>query len=242
ACLAEGTTVIENAAREPEITDLGDLLNKAGAQITGHGSPVITIHGVSELRGTEHAVVSDRIEAASLLLAGAITRGDVTVTNCVPAHSDPLLQKMIESGFRITTGEDWMRVEYSGTFNAVDIETLPYPGFPTDMQAQVMALLTLANGTSVIKETIFENRFMHAHELMRMGAKIKLDNRHAIVTGVPRLTGAEVKITDLRAGAALILAGLAAEGTSDVHGLKHLRRGYDDLPGKLRSLGATLQE
>jgi len=240
ASIADGTTRIENAAREPEITDLGDFLNKAGARISGHGSPVITIEGVQELTGTSHAVVSDRIEAASLLIAGAITGGEVVVTNTIPDHSAPVLEKMIAAGFNITTGPTWMKVSETRTFTGVDFETLPFPGFPTDMQAQVMALLALANGVSIIKESIFENRFMHAHELRRMGAKIKLDNRHAIITGVPGLTGAEVKITDLRAGAALILAGLAAEGTTDVHGLKHLRRGYDNLPGKLRSLGAQI--
>ncbi|NBV82754.1 UDP-N-acetylglucosamine 1-carboxyvinyltransferase [bacterium] len=242
ASLADGVTVIENAAREPEITDLGDFLNKAGAKITGHGNAVITIEGVPELHGCEHAVVSDRIEAGSLLLAGAITGGEVTVTNCVPEHSAPLLEKLREAGFMIDVGPTWMKVGAASSFNGVDIETLPFPGFPTDMQAQMMALLTVANGTSIIKESIFENRFMHAHELMRMGAKIKLDNRHAIITGVPKLAAAEVKITDLRAGAALILAGLAATGTTDVHGLKHLRRGYDDLPGKLRSIGARITE
>jgi UDP-N-acetylglucosamine 1-carboxyvinyltransferase len=242
ASLAEGRTVIENAAREPEITDVGNFLNKAGAQITGHGTPVITIDGVPELNGAEHSVVSDRIEAGSLLLAGAITGGDVTVTNVVPDHSLPLLEKLREAGFQITTGPDWMRVVSVGRFKGVDVETLPFPGFPTDMQAQMMALLTVADGTSIIKESIFENRFMHAHELMRMGAKIKLDNRHAVITGMPGLTGAEVKITDLRAGAALILAALAADGQTSVHGLKHLRRGYDDLPGKLRSLGAKIEE
>ena len=242
ASLAEGTTVIENAAREPEITDLGNFLNKAGAQITGHGTAVITIHGVPELTGTEHAVVSDRIEAGSLLLAGAITGGEVTVTHTVPEHSAPLLEKLREAGFQITVGPTWMKVGACSQFNGVNIETLPFPGFPTDMQAQMMALLALANGTSIIKESIFENRFMHANELMRMGATIKLDNRNAIITGVPKLTAAEVKMTDLRAGAALILAGLAAQGTTDIHGLKHLRRGYDDLPGKLRSLGARITE
>jgi UDP-N-acetylglucosamine 1-carboxyvinyltransferase len=242
ASLAEGTSIIENAAREPEIIDLGDFLNKAGAKISGHGSPVITIEGVPELHGVEHPVVSDRIEAGSLLIAGAITGGEVTVRNTIPEHSAPLLEKMMAAGFNITTGPDWMKVAETKSFSGVDFETLPFPGFPTDMQAQLMALLTLANGVSVVKESIFENRFMHAHELMRMGAKIKLDNRHAIITGVSTLAGAEVKITDLRAGAALILAGLAAEGTTDVHGLKHLRRGYDDLPGKLRSLGAQISE
>lgn len=242
ACLAEGRTEIHNAAREPEITDLGHLLNKAGARVSGHGTAVVTIDGVPALHGADHAVVSDRIEAGSLLLAGAITGGDVTVTNVTPEDSRPLLEKLKEAGFAVTTGPDWMRVVAQGPFRGVDIETLPFPGFPTDMQAQMMALLTVSSGTSIIRESIFENRFMHAHELMRMGAKIKLDNRHAIITGVPSLAGAEVKITDLRAGAALILAGLAADGVTSIHGLKHLRRGYDDLPGKLRSLGARIDE
>ncbi|NDC83075.1 UDP-N-acetylglucosamine 1-carboxyvinyltransferase [bacterium] len=242
ACLAEGTTVIENAAREPEITDLANFLNKAGAKIIGHGSACITIQGVAELNGTDHPVVSDRIEAGSLLIAGAITGGEVTVTNCVPEHSAPMLEKMREAGLVIGIGPDWMSVKAEGRYTGIDFETLPFPGFPTDMQAQMMALLTVANGTSIIKESIFENRFMHAHELMRMGAKIKLDNRHAVISGVPKLAGAEVKITDLRAGAALILAGLVADGRSNIYGLKHLRRGYDDLPGKLRSIGARITD
>lgn len=242
ATLANGTTTIEGAACEPEITDLALLLNRAGAKITGYGTPTITIQGVESLSGTEHSVMPDRIEAGSLLLAGVITGGDVTVLNCVPNDCVSLLDALTQTGIQIETGPQWMRAKHGTSFRGIAIETQPHPGFPTDMQAQLMALLTLASGQSEIKESIFENRFMHANELMRMGAKIRLDNRSAIITGVPHLTGCEVKMTDLRAGAALMLAGLAARGETRIHGLKHLRRGYDDLPGKLRSLGATIIE
>ena len=243
ACFAEGDTLIENSAQEPEIVDLGDFLNKAGAKISGHGTPNILIKGVPSLQGVTHPIVSDRVEAGTLMIAGAITGGDVTVHRVNCDHLMPLIEKMKECGLQIDIlSLESVRVRNLGGFSAVNIETMPFPGFPTDMQAQMMALLTVANGTSVIKESIFENRFMHANELMRMGANIKIDNQYAFVTGKPRLSGAEVKITDLRAGAALILAGLAAEGETTVYGLKHLRRGYDNLPGKLRSLGATIQD
>ncbi len=243
ACLAEGTTVIENAAKEPEIDDLCDLMVKAGATITGIGTATLTIYGVSKLKGVHnYQVIPDRIEAATLLIAGAITQGDVTVTDVNIVHQEPLLKVLRAAQLDIEVGEDWMRVKGGHRAKAVDIETSPFPGFPTDMQAQVMALLTVAEGKSIIKETIFENRFMHARELMRMGAKIKLNEHIAVIEGVNALSGAEVKITDLRAGAALILAALVAEGRSDIYGLKHLNRGYHDLPGKLRSLGAIVEE
>ena len=242
ACFAEGETIIENAAKEPEITDLAQILNKAGARITGMDTSTLVVQGVGSLRGVQHAVISDRVEAGTLLIAGAITKGDITVTNVVPNHLEPLLRKLKECGLELEVHPTAIRIKYNGTLNATDVETLPFPGFPTDMQAQMMSLLTLAKGSSLVKESIFENRFMHAHELIRMGANIKIDNRQAIVTGVENLSGAEVKITDLRAGAALILAGLAAEGQTTVYGLKHLERGYDHLPEKLNSLGATILE
>lgn len=243
ACFAEGDTLIENAAQEPEILDLGDFLNKAGAKISGHGTPNILIKGVSSLQGVTHPVVSDRVEAGTLMIAGAITGGDVTVHSVNCDHLMPLIEKMKEAGLDVDVlNLESVRVRNTRGISAVNIETMPFPGFPTDMQAQMMALLTVAQGTSVIKETIFENRFMHANELMRMGANINLDNQYAFVTGIPKLSGAEVKITDLRAGAALILAGLAAEGETTVYGLKHLRRGYDNLPEKLRSLGAIVKD
>ncbi len=242
ASLGEGTTVIENAAREPEVWDVGQFLIGAGARITGLGTSTIVIEGVPTLTGHEHATISDRVEAGTLLIAAAVTKGDITVTHVVPEHLEPLLQKLKSAGMEMTIGETSVRARYIGKLQAVDIETQPFPGFPTDMQAQMMALQILAEGTSVVKETIFENRFMHAHELLRMGANIRINNGVAYVTGVEKLSGAEVKITDLRAGAALILAGLAAEGETVVHGLQHLRRGYDDFPGKLRTLGAHIIE
>ena len=242
AALAEGETIIENAAQEPEIVDLGIFLNKSGACITGYGTPIICIKGVSSLKGCQHTVIPDRVEAGTLLIAGAITGGEVIVENLVIQDLEPLLIKMREAGCVIDAiGETSLRVSCPHGLTAVDIETLPFPGFPTDMQAQMMALLSLAKGTSVIKETIFENRYMQAHELMRMGANIRLDNQYAFVTGAC-LSGAEVKMTDLRAGAALVLAGLAAQGSSYVHGLKHLKRGYDNLPLKLSHLGAKIME
>ncbi|NDD66668.1 UDP-N-acetylglucosamine 1-carboxyvinyltransferase [bacterium] len=242
ATIAEGHTTIHGAACEPEIIDLGHLLNRAGGKITGCGTPTIQIEGVSGLSGTHHAVMPDRIEAGSLLLAGVMTGGDVTVTHCTPDDCTALLDCLTQTGLCIETGPNWMRARHGSFFRGVTFETQPHPGFPTDMQAQMMALLTLADGQSIVKESIFENRFMHANELMRMGAKIKLDHQHAIITGVSALTGCEVKMTDLRAGAALVLAGLAAHGETRIHGLKHLRRGYDDFPGKLRALGATMIE
>lgn len=242
ASLGEGTTLIENAAREPEVWDVGQFLIGAGARITGLGTSTIVIEGVPTLTGHEHATISDRVEAGTLLIAAAVTKGDITVTHVVPEHLEPLLQKLKSAGMEMTIGETSVRARYIGKLQAVDIETQPFPGFPTDMQAQMMALQILAEGTSVVKETIFENRFMHAHELLRMGANIRIHNGVAYVTGVEKLSGAEVKITDLRAGAALILAGLAAEGETVVHGLQHLRRGYDDFPGKLRTLGAHIIE
>ncbi|MCP4049716.1 MAG: UDP-N-acetylglucosamine 1-carboxyvinyltransferase [bacterium] len=240
ACLAEGETIIENAAQEPEITDLANALIKGGAKIKGSGTSIITVYGVRSLKGIEYSVIPDRVEAGTLLIAGAITKGDVTVEKVNNNHLEPLNQKLIEAGLEIKQGINSTRVIYKGVLNAVNIETLPFPGFPTDMQAQIMALLCTAKGTSVIKETIFENRFMHAHELKRMGAVIKTENHHAFVYETEHLSGAEVKITDLRAGAALILAGLVARGHTTVYGLKHLNRGYDNLPQKLRSLGGIL--
>jgi UDP-N-acetylglucosamine 1-carboxyvinyltransferase len=242
ASLGEGSTRIENAAREPEVWDVGQFLIGAGARITGLGTSTIVIEGVPTLTGHEHATISDRVEAGTLLIAAAVTKGDITVTHVVPEHLEPLLQKLKSAGMEMTIGETSVRARYIGKLQAVDIETQPFPGFPTDTQAQMMALQILAEGTSVVKETIFENRFMHAHELLRMGANIRIHNGVAYVTGVEKLSGAEVKITDLRAGAALILAGLAAEGETVVHGLQHLRRGYDDFPGKLRTLGAHIIE
>lgn len=241
ATLAKGTTVLENAAKEPEIVDLADCLVKMGARIEGAGSSVITIEGVDELRPCNHTVIPDRIEAGTLLIAGAITGGDVRVNDCNPGHIDALIRRMIECGFRIDTGADWMRVLPCDRWRAVDASTAPYPGFPTDLQAQFMALMTLAQGTSVITERIFENRFMHVQELVRMGANITPKTQVAIVRGEPgSLSGAPVMATDLRASASLVLAGLAARGETTVNRIYHLDRGYEKLEAKLKSLGARI--
>jgi len=231
-----------NARKEPEICDLADYLRKMGARIEGDGSSVITIEGVERLEPAEHTVIPDRIEAGTLLIAGAITGGDVTVTGCVPGHIDALTRRMAECGFEIESGPDRLRVRPCDAWGAVDISTAPYPGFPTDLQAQFMALMTLASGTSVITERIFENRFMHVQELVRMGADITPKTQVAVVRGTPHgLTGAPVMATDLRASASLVLAGLAARGETTVNRIYHLDRGYEKLETKLRSLGARIE-
>jgi UDP-N-acetylglucosamine 1-carboxyvinyltransferase len=242
ATLAKGTTVIENAAKEPEIVDLADCLVKMGARIDGAGSSVVTIEGVDQLRPCSHRVIPDRVEAGTLLIAGAITGGDVRVNDCVPGHIDALTQRMAECGFRIDAGSDWLRVLPCDGWRAVDISTAPYPGFPTDLQAQFMALMTVAEGTSVVTERIFENRFMHVQELVRMGANITPKTQVAVVRGQPGcLNGAPVMATDLRASASLVLAGLAAEGETIVNRIYHLDRGYEGLEAKLRRLGARTE-
>ena len=240
ACLAKGETIIENAAREPEIVDLGNMLVHSGAQISGLGSSTIHVQGQDQLFGKDYSVTPDRIEIGTLMIAAAMTQGDVTILNVVPDDLEPLIRKLKAVGAELEIDENKIRVIGTKQLQAVDIDTLPFPGFPTDMQAQMMALLILANGTSIIKESIFENRFMHAQELMRMGADIKVDHNKAIINGVSTLSSAEVKITDLRAGAALILAALCANGKSKIYGLHHLNRGYFDLPEKLQSLGARI--
>jgi UDP-N-acetylglucosamine 1-carboxyvinyltransferase len=242
ASLCRGTTVLENVAKEPEIIDLADCLRGMGAQIEGDGSSVITIEGVDELKPANHSVIPDRIEAGTLLIAGAISGGDVKVTNCVPGHLDALINKLADCGFEIETGDDWVRVKPCLSWKAVDVDTAPHPGFPTDLQAQFMALMTQANGTSVITERIFENRFMHVQELARMGANITPKSQVAIVRGEPGgLSGAPVMATDLRASASLILAGLATKGETVVSRIYHLDRGYENLEAKLRGLGAQIE-
>ena len=242
ACLAKGETIIENAAREPEVKDLAEYLNKMGADIKGAGTSLIRIKGSKTLVPSEHKVIPDRIEAGTLLLAGAITKGQVRVSSCVPSHLEALLLKLSSAGFVITKGEDWIELSSPNSFLAVNITTAPYPGFPTDLQAQFMALMTQAQaGTSAsIKETIFENRFMHIQELARLGANIHLDPPVALVQGGSSLQGAPVTATDLRASACLILAGLAGQGETLVHRVYHLDRGYEFLEQKLSSLGATI--
>lgn len=241
ATMAEGTTIIENAAEEPEIVDLANFLNAIGAKIKGAGTDTIKIQGVKQLGGTRHAVIPDRIEGGTFMVAAAMTKGDVTITNVLSDHLKPIIAKLKECGVEIMVNGDSIRVNAKNGFLATDIKTLPYPGFPTDMQAQFMALLSIAKGTSVVIETVFENRFMHAAELKRMGANIKIDGRSAVVEGVDFLQGAQVKATDLRAGAALILAGMVAEGTTEISDVYHLDRGYVSIEKKLQALGANIK-
>ncbi len=242
AVLARGTTVIENAAKEPEVVDLVHYLRAMGAQIEGEGTSVITIDGVDELHPASHAIVADRIEAGTLLIAGAITGGEVTVDRCVPEHLEALTDKMQDCGFRIETGSDSITVGATDSWTGTDISTSPYPGFPTDLQAQFMALMTQAQGTSVVTEGIFENRFMHVQELVRLGADITPMRQVAVVRGDRGgLSGAEVMATDLRASASLVLAGLVAKGETRVNRIYHLDRGYEKLEEKLASLGADIQ-
>ncbi|MBA4602977.1 UDP-N-acetylglucosamine 1-carboxyvinyltransferase [Thermoactinomyces mirandus] len=241
ATLAQGRTVIENAACEPEIVDLANFLNTMGAKIRGAGTDEIRIDGVDFLRGTEYTVIPDRIEAGTYMVAGAITRGEVFVEGAISDHLVPLIAKMREMGVHVLDGENGIYVRAEGELKPVDVKTLPYPGFPTDMQSQMMALLLTSNGNSMLTETVFENRFMHVEEFKRMGAQIKIDGRTAIIEGGKPLSGAQVKATDLRAGAALILAGMVAEGVTEVTELHHVDRGYVDIVGKLRNLGARIE-
>ncbi len=241
AALADGVTVIENAAREPEIEDLAQALVEMGARIEGAGTPIITIAGVPELGGCDHTVIPDRIEAGTLLLAGAISRGDVTVEGARGEHLDALLGKLEEAGVGVEVRPGSVAVRAKGALVATDVRTSPHPGFPTDLQAQFMALMATASGRSVISEAIFENRFMHVQELVRMGADIRIEGKTAAVRGVPQLSGAPVMATDLRASVCLVLAGLAAQNTTEVARVYHLDRGYERLEEKLSSLGATIQ-
>lgn len=240
ASLAEGRTVLENAAEEPEIVDLATYLNSMGANIRGAGTNVIRIEGVKELHGANHSVIPDRIEAGTFMVGAAMTCGNVYVENALSEHLKPLVAKLKEVGATVEEDIDGIRVIGHKPLRPADIKTLPYPGFPTDMQAQFMALTTICQGTSVITETVFENRFMHVDEFKRMGARIRIEGRSAIVEGVPRLKGADVNATDLRAGAALVLAGLVAEGETKVGYLYHIDRGYDNLVQKLQRLGADI--
>lgn len=240
AATAEGRTVIENAAEEPEIVDLVTFLNSMGANIKGAGTNIIRVQGVKSLEGVSHTVIPDRIEAGTFMIAAAMVGGDVVVDNVLTEHLKPLLAKLAEAGVTVQKDIDKVRVISDGHIHSTDIKTLPYPGFPTDLQAQFMALMTIGDGISKITETVFENRFMHVGELQRMGAHISVEGRCAIVQGVPYLTGAFVRATDLRAGAALTIAGLAAHGETEVGELHHIDRGYDHLVEKLQGLGADI--
>jgi UDP-N-acetylglucosamine 1-carboxyvinyltransferase len=241
ATLAEGRTIIENAACEPEITDLANFLNSMGAKVRGAGTDEIRVDGVDFLRGTEYTVIPDRIEAGTYMIAAAITRGEVFVEGAISDHLNPLIAKLREMGVHVLDGENGIYVRAEGELKPADVKTLPYPGFPTDIQSQMMALQLTANGTSLLTETVFENRFMHVEEMKRMSARIKIDGRVAVIEGGHPLSGAEVRATDLRAGAALILVGLVAEGVTEVTDLHHIDRGYVDIVGKLKSLGADIE-
>lgn len=241
ACLAKGTTVINNAAMEPEIVDLADFLIKRGARISGAGSGRLVIEGVSALRGADHEVIPDRIEAGTYVIAGAMTGGRVEVDQCVPEHLEVVTSKLKQCGANLSEGTRSITIEAGSRLQAQDVQTFPYPGFPTDLQAQMMALMCLAEGTSVITELVFAGRFLHVPELQRMGAVIAVDGHRAVVKGLGRLTGAPVMASDLRASAALLLAGLAAEGETRISRIYHLERGYERIEDKLQGLGASVR-
>jgi UDP-N-acetylglucosamine 1-carboxyvinyltransferase len=241
AVLARGETVIGNAAREPEVQDLAALLNKMGARIEGAGTSTIRVQGVGKLKGAEHTIIADRIEAGTFLIAGAMTRGDLVIVDCVPGHLNALVAKMRQAGAEITDAPGGLRVRASKKLRATDITTEEYPGFATDLQAQYMAMMTLAEGISFVTETIFENRFMHTQELGRMGANIRVEGRQAIVAGVTELTGAQVIASDLRASASLVLAGLVARGETVVDRVYHIDRGYERIEEKLARVGARIE-
>ena len=241
ASLAQGTTILENAAEEPEIVDLANYLNQMGAKVRGAGTNVIRIEGVEKLHGADYTIIPDRIEAGTYMIAAAMTDGDVTIENVLPEHQKPLIAKLREAGVTVDEDIDKIRVIGNGKLRAVSVKTLPYPGFPTDMQAQLMAMMVIAEGSSKVTETVFENRFMHVVELNRMGADIITEGRSAVVNGPCHLTGCDVRATDLRAGAAMILAGLVAEGTTYIGDLYHIDRGYEGIVEKLQQLGADIQ-
>jgi UDP-N-acetylglucosamine 1-carboxyvinyltransferase len=241
ATIATGTTVLENAAKEPEVEELAIVLNKMGAHIEGAGTDVITIEGVEALHSVDHTIMPDRIEAGTYMIAAGITEGDITLSHCNPNHLHALIEKLEEIGLDIIIKDDSIRVMGTPFLRNTDVKTLPYPGFPTDMQAQIMALLCLAEGTSIISESIFEDRFMHVGELKRMGANIRLEGNSAIVNGVEALSGAPVMATDLRASASLVLAALVARGETEITRVYHLERGYECVEDKLSQLGAAIQ-
>lgn len=241
AVKAQGVTTIVNAAKEPHVVDLANFLNCVGAKITGAGTDVIRIRGVKSLKGASYSIIPDQIETGTLMLAAAATKGDVTVKNVIPTHMEALTAKLIEMGIRVEEGDDYVRVSCDKRPRHVNIRTLPYPGFPTDLQQPVTVLLSTADGTSMVVENIFESRFKYVNEIRRMGAKVSIDGRVAVVEGVEKLTGAPVRATDLRAGAALVIAGLMAEGITEISNVKYIDRGYDHIEEKLISLGAEIK-
>ena len=242
ASLAEGQTIIENAAKEPHVVDLANFLNSMGANIKGAGTDVIRIKGVEKLHKTEYSVIPDQIEAGTFMLAAAATKGDVTIKNVIPKHLESISAKLIEIGCEIEESDDAVRVVSSKPLSHTQVKTLPYPGFPTDMQPQITVTLALSNGSSIVTESIFENRFKYVDELTRMGASIKVEGNTAIINGVPKYTGAHISAPDLRAGAALVIAALAAEGFSVVDDIFYIERGYEDFEVKLKSLGAQIEK
>jgi len=241
ATMAKGQTLIQNAAKEPEIIDLANFLNEMGANVKGAGTDTIRINGVTSLKGAKHQTIPDRIIAATYMVAAAITKGDITIENVVSSHVKPVTAKLREMGVTVEDEDDRIRVYTDGPLKSVDVTTLPYPGFPTDAQAQFMALLAISEGTSVISETVFENRFRHVAEINRMGANVKIEGHSAVIQGVDSLQGAQVKATDLRAGAALVLAGLVAEGITEIDEIYHIDRGYPQIEKDLVSLGGKIK-
>jgi UDP-N-acetylglucosamine 1-carboxyvinyltransferase len=241
ATLAEGTTVLNNAAREPEIINLADVLKGMGAKISGAGTDVITITGVTALKATEASIIPDRIEAGTFMIAAGMTHGEINVLGCNPQHLEALINKLRDTGMKITPIDEGLKVAAGSKIHSVDVKTLPHPGFPTDLQAQIMAYMSVGSGLSVITETVFENRFMHVSELMRMGADIVIQGGSAVVRGVPTLYGAQTMATDLRASASLILAALVAQGTTEISRVYHIDRGYENIEKKFSALGADIQ-
>ena len=241
SCMAEGDTILENAAKEPHIVDVVNFLNAMGANIKGAGTDVIRIKGVSRLHGTTYSIIPDQIEAGTFMFAAAATKGDITVRDVIPKHLESLSAKLLEIGCQVIEGDDSVRVIGSEELKSTNVKTLPYPGFPTDMQPQMAVVLALANGSSMVTESIFENRFKYVDELNRMGSKIKVEGNTAYIEGVSGFTGAQLAAPDLRAGAALVLAALAAEGISEIEDIEYIQRGYEDFEGKLRSLGALIE-
>ena len=241
AVLADGTTVLNNAAREPEIVNLAEVLKSMGAKISGAGTDVITINGVTSLKAAEASIIPDRIEAGTFMIAAGITNGEINILGCNPQHLEALINKLRDTGMTITPIDGGLKVAAGPKIHSVDVKTIPYPGFPTDLQAQIMAYMAIGSGLSVITETVFENRFMHVSELIRMGADITIQGGSAIVRGVPTLYGAQIMATDLRASASLILAALIAEGTTEISRIYHIDRGYENIEKKFSALGADIQ-
>ena len=242
SCMAEGETILENAAKEPHIVDVANFLNAMGANIKGAGTDVIRIKGVKRLHGTTYSIIPDQIEAGTFMFAAAATRGDVVVKDVIPKHLESLSAKLIEIGCEVIEGDDWVRVIGKDDLKCTKVKTLPYPGFPTDMQPQMSVVLALANGSSIVTESIFENRFKYVDELNRMGSKIKVEGNTAYIEGVEQLTGARISAPDLRAGAALVIAGIAANGITQIDDIEYIQRGYEDFEVKLRSLGAIIEK